>query len=90
MLTGSVPTAIGTITTLTTLSICNNHLSGDLPSALRTGVTLLGYPTADGYTPVACQTSSIVFDLAGDLFVISGVAKVFGVCLLYTSDAADE
>ena len=46
---------------------------------MRTGVTLLGYPTADGYTPIACQTSAIVFDLADDLFVSSGVAKVFSV-----------
>ena len=70
-LTGSVPTQIGAITTLTTLSICNNQLTGDLPSALRTGVTLLGYPTADGYTPIACQNavSDITYDAPSALVI---------------------
>ena len=54
-LIGSVPAAIGFITTLSTFSICDNQLTGALPTSLRTGVTLLGYPTADGYTPIACQ-----------------------------------
>ena len=59
------------ITTLDTFSICNNQLTGDLPSALRTGVTLLGYPTADGYTPIACQNavSNIVFTAPQNLKV---------------------
>ena len=57
-LTGSVPAQFASLTALDSLGICANYLTGALPTALRTGVTLLGYATADGYDPIACQTAS--------------------------------
>ena len=57
-LSGSIPAQLGTITTLNLLSFCGNYLTGAVPSSLRSGVTLLGYNTADGYDPVACQRES--------------------------------
>ena len=72
-LTSSVPAQLGTITGLATLGICNNFLSGSLPSALRSGVTLTDYPTADGYSPIQCQNpSTIQFAAPTNLVVVAG------------------
>ena len=67
-LQGSVPSQLGTLTTansgkLAALGICANELTGALPTALRTGVMLVGYPVGDGFNPIACQRdpSNVVF-----------------------------
>ena len=67
LLTGQIPAALGNLAPssggkLTFLALCNNYLTGAVPSALRSGTLLYNYPTAEGYSKVACQVASnIVF-----------------------------
>ena len=67
LLTGQIPAALGNLAPssggkLTFLALCGNYLSGAVPSALRSATLLYNYPTAEGYSKVACQVASnIVF-----------------------------
>ena len=67
-LQGSIPSQIGDLSeeasgSLYLLGICENQLTGAVPSDLRSADLLTGYPTADGYDPIACQNapSNIVY-----------------------------
>ncbi len=68
--TGSLPTGLGSLVWLANLSFCNNYLTGAVPTGLRSGVTLIDYPTAQGYNPVKCQVASnITFKAPSGLIV---------------------
>ena len=59
-LTGPIPSNLGNLApseggNLDVLGICQNSLTGAVPTVLREGVTLSQYPTDEGYDPVACQ-----------------------------------
>ena len=62
LLSGSIPAQLGSLAPsqsgkLSLFAFCENHLSGALPTALRTGVTLQGYPTGGTYDPIGCQNT---------------------------------
>ena len=65
-LSGSIPAELGNLApsqggSLASFRFCDNYLTGAVPAALRTGITLgdyLGdYPMDEGYDPVACQNT---------------------------------
>ena len=96
-LQGSVPSQLTTLLPapagsgkLTALGICDNELTGALPTALRTGISLLGYPTADGYSPIACQRapSKIVFTAPTNLKVGRNRTLRFSAADHFTEDSA--
>ena len=57
-LTGNISAGLASLARFTTLGICQNYLTGSIPTGLRTGITLIGYPTSRGYNPIACQRTS--------------------------------
>ena len=71
-LSGNIPTALNSISPihnripgseegLDKLHICNNDLTGPLPSDLRTTrIDLVGYPRHQGYNPVQCQRGQTI------------------------------
>ena len=92
-LTGSIPAQLGPLSsTLSDLSICNNYLTGAVPTALRTGLSS-DYPTASGYDPVACQTSGTPPTRTSDITytppalvpVIAGTSEIID-ALAYVND----
>ena len=58
-LSGAVPTQLGSLSSLSQLALCTNKLTGNLPNGLRSGVTLVDYPTSQGYEPVQCQAGPL-------------------------------
>ena len=57
-LTCTIPAGLANLARFTTLGICQNHLTGSIPTRLRTGINLISYPTSRGYNPIACQRTS--------------------------------
>ena len=87
-LSGTIPSQLGTITTLNLLDLCRNYLSGEVPAALRSGVNLLGYNTANGYSPVDCQIASdIQYTAPTGLGISAGSALVIDAAR-YVDDGA--
>ncbi len=58
-LSGAVPTQLTSLSALTRLALCANKLTDNLPNGLRSGVTLVDYPTSEGYEPIKCQASPL-------------------------------
>ena len=52
---GSIPASLGNLPNLSTFAFCDNRLTGSVPVSLRTGVSLVNYPTQEGYDPIQCQ-----------------------------------
>ena len=62
-LTGSIPAELGNLApsqggSLSSFGFCQNYLTGAVPVAWRTDVQIGGYPTNEGYDPVACQRAA--------------------------------
>ena len=90
LLSGSIPEQLGTLATsgaLATLGICNNYLSGAVPTALQSGVTLTDYPTTEGYATVACQIpSNIVFTPPATAITLSALTAIVINAAPYATD----
>ena len=55
---GSIPASIGNLPSLRIFAFCDNEFTGAVPFSLRSGVSLVNYPTSLGYDTVQCQRSS--------------------------------
>ena len=81
-LSGAVPTQLTSLSALTELALCSNKLTDNLPNGLRTGVTLVDYPTSQGYEPVQCQAGPLTTlsdtGCSNGTFVSSSVPRVTG------------
>ena len=93
-LTGNIPSQLGSLSNTlnsTGLDICENYLTGAVPTALRT--KLRDYPTASGYDPIACQntgsppttTSDITYTPPALVPVIAGTSETID-ALAYVND----